>query len=86
MICLNPLSSGTELDDSGRGALGQLGRSTRATGSAPSAAQANGRRLAHEAEQGAPLRHRGASLIQPTPDDHAAMGRNLMSARRAASR
>ena len=80
VICLNPLSSGTELPaDDGRPLrlgpldprdwLGTLSR------------QANGRRLAHEAGK---VRRFGTEvlLIEPTAEDHAAMGRNLMSGRR----
>jgi NTE family protein len=81
IICLNPLSSGTELDPSERGELdlrsrvaaldprdwpGSLTRRT------------NGRRLGHEA---AKVRRFGTKvlLIEPTPEDHDAMGRNLMN-------
>ena len=70
VICLNPLSSGTapglfgSLDP--RDWLGTVSR------------QANGRRLAHEARK---VRRFGSEvlLIEPTPDDHEQMGRNLMS-------
>src|SRR3954452_1524937 len=79
VICLNPLSSGTELTaDDGRGSLGRLDpRDWLGTLSR----QANGRRLAHEA---AKVRRFGTEvlLIEPTPADQAAMGRNLMSASR----
>jgi NTE family protein len=81
VICLNPLSSGTELasaEGNGRGPLGYfdprdwLGALSR---------QANGRRLAHEA---AKVRRFGAEVlvIEPTALDHKAMGRNLMSSAR----
>jgi NTE family protein len=69
VICLNPLSgaSGTLTDP--RDWFGALSRA------------ANGRRLAHEARK---VRHLGTELVmvEPTPDDHRAMGRNLMSAKR----
>jgi NTE family protein len=73
VICLNPLSSTAEsawppsLDP--RDWLGIASR------------QANGRRLAHEVGK---VRRFGAevALVQTTPDDHAAMGRNLMSGAR----
>jgi NTE family protein len=77
VICLNPLSSGTELERDGgigipldpRNWLGALSR------------QANGRRLAHEA---AKVRRFGTEvlLIEPTAADHRAMGNNLMSGAR----
>jgi NTE family protein len=75
VICLNPLSSGTELDDGGsipldpRDWLGVLTR------------QANSRRLAHEA---AKVRRFGTEvlLIEPTAPDQRAMGHNLMSGAR----
>jgi NTE family protein len=79
VICLNPLSSGTTVDDD-RGPLGRLPLDPRDWLGALSR-QANGRRLAHEA---AKVRRFGTEvlLIEPTAADHAAMGHNLMSAGR----
>jgi NTE family protein len=82
VICLNPLSSGTELSKRLAGGGGPLGRF------APLdprdwlgtlSRQANGRRLAHEA---AKVRRFDTEvlLIEPTSEDHEAMGNNLMSA------
>ncbi len=70
VICLNPLSS-LEPDDAA-GAAGWMGRASQ---------RANGRRLGHEAKR---VRAFGTEvvLIQPVAEDHAAMGRNLMSAAR----
>jgi NTE family protein len=70
IICLNPLSSreaARSLNPFDR--LNALSRS------------ANGRRLGHEARK---VRAYGTEvvLIQPTGEDHAVMGRNLMSATR----
>jgi NTE family protein len=79
VICLNPLSTGTSLEPSAlprgldpRDWPGTLSR------------RANGRRVAHEARK---LRGFGTELlvIEPTPEDHAAMGRNLMSTSRRQS-
>jgi NTE family protein len=84
VICLNPLSSGTELDDGAYKSGGPLGRfaplDPRDWLGALSR-QANGRRLAHEAGK---ARRFGTEvlLIEPTATDHAAMGHNLMSGAR----
>lgn len=67
VICLNPLSS---LDESGPS--GPFGRAAR---------RANGRRLGHEAKKVGAF-GTSIALIQPGAEDHAAMGRNLMSAAR----
>jgi NTE family protein len=77
VICLNPLSSGTELDT----AKGRLGPLDPRDWLGALSRQANGRRLAHEA---AKVRRFDTEvlLIEPTPEDHMAMGRNLMSASR----
>jgi NTE family protein len=81
VICLNPLSSGTEVapdDDAGPGPLGRidprdwLGAISRS---------ANGRRLAHETRKVRRFRTQ-VLLIEPNAEDHDAMGRNLMSAPR----
>lgn len=70
VICLNPLSSLEPERDSGP--TGLLGRAAR---------RANGRRLGFEAKR---VRAYGTevALIQPVAEDHAAMGRNLMSGAR----
>lgn len=67
VICLNPLSSASSL-----GAIEPLDRLT-AVGR-----RANGRRLMHEARK---VRRFGSRVltIEPTAEDHAAMGRNWMS-------
>jgi NTE family protein len=81
VICLNPLSSGTELgDDNGRGPLGRVPLDPRDWLGTLSR-QANSRRLAHEAGK---VRRFGSEVlvIEPTRADHAAMGHNLMSAGR----
>jgi NTE family protein len=84
VICLNPLSSGTEIDESAYDSPGPLGRfaplDPRDWLGALSR-QANGRRLAHEA---AKVRRFDTEvlLIEPTPRDRKAMGRNLMSGAR----
>lgn len=70
VICLNPLSSlGPDGD---LGPAGALGRASR---------RANGRRLGHEAKR-VRAYDTEVALIQPVAEDHAAMGRNLMSAAR----
>jgi NTE family protein len=77
VICLNPLSTATDLA-AGEGPLGRLdprdwlGSMSRT---------ANGRRLAHEVRK---VRRFGTKVvvIEPTPEDHAAMGRNMMSVAR----
>jgi len=84
VICLNPLSSGTELDDrgdQGRGPLGALAPLDPRDWLGALSRQANGRRLAHEA---AKVRRFGTEvlLIEPTAADHRAMGHNLMSGTR----
>jgi NTE family protein len=85
VICLNPLSSGTELDDddrrNGRGPLRRLAPLDPRDWLGALSRQANGRRLAHEAGK---VRRFGSEvlLIEPTAQDHAAMGHNLMSGAR----
>jgi NTE family protein len=81
VICLNPLSSGTELDEHDRGPLGRFGPLDPRDWLGALSRQANSRRLAHEARK---VRRFGTEvlLIEPTPEDRKAMGRNLMSASR----
>jgi NTE family protein len=82
VICLNPLSSGTELRDGGHGGpLGRLAPLDPRDWLGALSRQANGRRVAHEA---AKVRRFDTEvlLIEPTPQDHRAMGLNLMSASR----
>jgi NTE family protein len=81
VICLNPLSSGTELAKESARPLGRLGPLDPRDWLGALSRQANGRRIAHEA---AKVRRFGTEvvLIEPTPTDHAAMGHNLMSASR----
>ena len=83
VICLNPLSSGTEHEGHrpGRGPLGRLGPLDPRDWLGALSRQANGRRLSHEA---AKVRRFGSEvlLIEPTPTDHGAMGNNLMSGAR----
>jgi NTE family protein len=69
VICLNPLSGEGGSPTDPRDWLGSLSRRT------------NGRRLAHETRK---VRRLGTEVvtIEPTRDDLAAMGRNLMSVRR----
>jgi NTE family protein len=69
VICLNPLSGASGAPADPRDWFGALSRG------------ANGRRLAHEARK---VRRLGTEIVmvEPTPDDHRAMGRNLMSAKR----
>jgi NTE family protein len=69
VICLNPLSGEAGNPADPRDWLGALSRRT------------NGRRLAHEARK---VRRRGTEVvtIEPTSDDLAAMGRNMMSVAR----
>jgi NTE family protein len=78
VICLNPLSSGSEVARDGRGPLGRLGPLDPRDWLGALSRQANGRRLGHEA---AKVRRFGTEvlLIEPTATDHAAMGHNLMS-------
>jgi NTE family protein len=80
VICLNPLSSGTELTDAD-GAPGLLGALDPRDWLGALSRQANGRRLAHEA---AKVRRFDTEvlLLEPTAEDHKAMGHNLMSASR----
>jgi NTE family protein len=82
VICLNPLSSGTQLESGiSAGPHGRLGPLDPRDWLGALSRQANGRRLAHEADK---VRRFGAEvlLVEPTPADHAAMGHNLMSASR----
>ena len=78
VICLNPLSSGTK---GGGGAGGPVGWLDPRDWFGALSRQANGRRLGHEA---AKVRRFGTDVlvIEPNAADHAAMGRNLMSAGR----
>jgi NTE family protein len=80
VICLNPLSSGTELHEGAAGS-GPLGWLDPRDWLGALSRQANGRRLAHEA---AKVRRFGTEvlLIEPTATDHGAMGHNLMSGAR----
>jgi NTE family protein len=82
VICLNPLSSGTELSkrvDGGGGPLGRFAPLDPRDWLGTLSRQANGRRLAHEARK---VRRFATEvlLIEPTSEDHQAMGHNLMSA------
>jgi NTE family protein len=70
IICLNPMSSRT--GSTGFFALDRFNAFSRTN---------NGRRLGHEARKVEAYGTRVA-LIQPTPEDHAVMGRNLMSGTR----
>jgi NTE family protein len=83
VICLNPLSSGTELTaaDQSTGPLERLGPPDPRDWLGALSRQANGRRLAHEA---AKVRRFDTDvlLIEPTAEDLTAMGHNLMSASR----
>ncbi len=81
VICLNPLSSGTELPKEDSGGSLRLGPLDPRDWLGTLSRQANGRRVAHEAGK---VRRFGTEvlLIEPTPEDHKAMGRNLMSASR----
>jgi NTE family protein len=84
VICLNPLSSGTKVasgDVRGVGPLGRLGPLDPRDWLGAISRNANGRRLAHETRK---VVRFGTEvvLIEPTTEDHRAMGRNLMSASR----
>jgi NTE family protein len=78
VICLNPLSSGTELAIDHSRPPGRLGPLDPRDWLGALSRQANGRRLGHEAGK---VRRFGSEvlLIEPTPEDHTAMGHNLMS-------
>jgi NTE family protein len=81
VICLNPLSSGTELYPAERAVLelrSRLGALDPRDWPGSLTRRANRRRVAHEA---AKVRRFGTELllIEPNPEDHAAMGRNLMN-------
>jgi NTE family protein len=85
IVCLNPLSSGTEVgapggDAGGVGPLDSFRALDPRDWLGTLSRQANGRRLAHEA---AKVRGFGTRvvLLEPTAEDYAAMGHNLMSAR-----
>jgi NTE family protein len=90
VICLNPLSSGTRMaepggarsdGEAGRGPLGRFGPLDPRDWLGALSRQANGRRLAHEVGK---VRRFGTEvlLVEPTTEDLAAMGHNLMSASR----
>ncbi len=81
VLCLNPLSSGTELTADHAGPLGRQGPLDPRDWLGALSRQANGRRLAHEA---AKVRRFGTEvlLVEPTAEDQTAMGHNLMSASR----
>jgi NTE family protein len=81
VICLNPLSSGTELQEDSGGPLGRLGPLDPRDWLGALSRQANSRRLAHEA---AKVRRFDTEvlLVEPTPEDRTAMGHNLMSGAR----
>ena len=81
VICLNPLSSGTELEGEGSSSGGLLGALDPRDWLGALSRQANGRRLAYEAGK---VRRFGSEvlLIEPTHADHRAMGNNLMSGAR----
>jgi NTE family protein len=81
IICLNPLSSGTQLDRHRGSPLGRLGPLDPRDWFGALSRQANGRRLAHEAHK---VRRFGTEvlLIEPTEDDREVMGHNLMSGTR----
>src|SRR3954470_11739685 len=81
VICLNPLSSGTELEGEGASSGRLLGALDPRDWLGALSRQANGRRLAHEAGK---VRRFGSEvlLIEPTQADHRAMGNNLMSGAR----
>jgi NTE family protein len=86
VICLNPLSTGTDANGEtatrpGPGPLGRLAPLDPRDWLGALSRGANGRRLAHELGK---VRHFGTEvvLVEPTPADHAVMGRNLMSTAR----
>jgi NTE family protein len=78
VICLNPLSSGTEL---AQGRAGRLGPFDPRDWLGALSRQSNSRRLAHEAGK---VRRFDTEvlIVEPTAEDQAAMGRNLMSGSR----
>jgi NTE family protein len=81
VICLNPLSSGTELAEHRTGPLGRFGPLDPRDWLGALSRQANSRRLAHEAQK---VRRFDTEvvLIEPTPEDRTAMGHNMMSTSR----
>jgi NTE family protein len=81
VICLNPLSSGTQLGGSNGTPLGRFGPLDPRDWFGALSRQANGRRLAHEAHK---VNRFGTEvvLIEPTEEDRKAMGRNMMSGSR----
>jgi NTE family protein len=81
VICLNPLSSDTDLAGPEHGPLGPIGALDPRHWLGAFARSANGHRVAHEAGK---VRRFGTEvlLLEPTAADRAAMGRNLMSAGR----
>jgi NTE family protein len=80
VICLNPLSTGTEFA-AAVGRASWLGAWDPRDWPAKVARGANARRLAHEVKK---VRRFGTDVVvvEPTPEDHDAMGRNLMRSSR----
>jgi NTE family protein len=81
VICLNPLSSGTRLGDHDGRPLGRFAGLDPRDWLGALSRQANGRRLAHEANK---VRRFDTQvvLIEPTAADREAMGHNMMSGTR----
>jgi NTE family protein len=81
VICLNPLSSGTRLDEHGRSPLGRFPPLDPRNWLGALSRQANSRRLAHEAHK---VRRFDTQvvLIEPTDAARGAMGNNMMSGNR----
>jgi NTE family protein len=81
VICLNPLSSDTELAQGPGGPIGRLGPLDPREWLGALSRQANSRRLAHEAGK---VRRFDTEvlLVEPTAEDRKAMGHNLMSGSR----
>jgi len=81
VICLNPLSSGTRLDEHNGGPLNRFAPLDPRVWLGALSRQANSRRLAHEARKVERFDTQ-VVLIEPTDADRAAMGRNMMSGAR----
>jgi NTE family protein len=81
VICLNPLSSGTQLEQHNGTPFGRLGPLDPRDWLGAFSRQANSHRLAHEAQK---VRRFGTKVlvIEPTDEDRKVMGRNLMSGSR----